>query len=178
VRILSANCPFSYSKYLMNFIIWNFKGALKPSFKKHVNELVQCHNPAILVVMETRVGGDRAREIIDSLPFNGAFHSETIGYAGGLWVLWNADRVEIALLSRTEQEINAEVKVHFTNDSWLLSAVYASPRCAKRQVLWKNLMSVANLHNMPWVIAGDFNETLLSEDKFRGRSVSVNKSPF
>ena len=33
--------------------------------------------------METRVGGDRAREIIDSLPFDGAFHTETIGYAGG-----------------------------------------------------------------------------------------------
>ena len=83
------------------------------------------------------------------MPFNGAFHCETIGYVGGLWVLWTADRVEIALLSRTEQEIHAEVNVCFTNDSWLLSAMYASPRCAERQVLWKNLMSVADLHNMP-----------------------------
>ena len=29
---------------------------------------------------------------------------------------------------------------------------------------------------MPWVIAGDFNELLLSEDKFGGRAVSVNRS--
>ena len=134
---------------MMNIIIWNCRGALKPSFKKRVGDLVQNHNPAILVVMETRVGGDRAREITNLLPFDGAIHTDTIGYAGGLWVLWNADRVEIALLSRTEQEIHAEVKVCFTNISWLLSAVYASPRNAKRQVLWKNLMSVAELHNMP-----------------------------
>ena len=82
----------------------------------------------------------------------------------------------MALLSSTEQESHAEVKVRFTNDSWLLSTVYASPRCVERQVLWKNLMSVAELHNLPWVIAGDFNEPLLSEDKFGGRSVSVNRS--
>ena len=52
--------------------------------------------------METRVGGDRAREITDLLPFDGAFHTETVGYAGGLWVLWNADKVDVALLSSTE----------------------------------------------------------------------------
>ncbi|KAK7819526.1 hypothetical protein CFP56_040187 [Quercus suber] len=146
------------------------KGALKPSFRKRASELVQNHNLAILVVMETRVGGDRAREITSLLPFDGAIHTDTIGYAGGLWVLWNVDRVDIALLFSIEQKIHAEVKVRFINISWLFLAVYASPRNAERQVLWKNLMSVAELHNMPWVTAGDFNEPLLSEDKFGGRA--------
>ena len=99
--------------------------------------------------METRVGGDRAREITNSLLFNGAFHIETIGYAGGLWVLWNVDRVDLAMLSSIVQEIHAKVKVRYTNNSWLLSAVYASPRCAERQILWKNLMCVAELHDLP-----------------------------
>ena len=133
----------------MNVIIWNCRGALNPSFKICVGELVQSYNPAILVVMETRVEGDKAREITNLLPFDGAFHTKTIGYGGGLWVLWNADNVDVALLSSTEQEIHAEVKVRFTNNSWLLSAVYASPKCAERQVLWKNLMSVAELYNLP-----------------------------
>ncbi|XP_023929264.1 uncharacterized protein LOC112040611 [Quercus suber] len=156
------------------------KGALKPSFRKRASELVQNHNLAILVVMETRVGGDRAREITSLLPFDGAIHTDTIGYAGGLWVLWNVDRVDIALLFSIEQKIHAEVKVRFINISWLFLAVYASPRNAERQVLWKNLMSVAELHNMPWVTAGDFNEPLLSEDKFGGRAKAKewNKNQF
>ncbi|XP_030943405.1 uncharacterized protein LOC115968223 [Quercus lobata] len=87
------------------------KGALKPSFRKRVTNLVQNYNPSILVVMETRVGGDRAREITNLLPFDGAFHIDSIGYAGGLWVLWNADRVDLALLASTEQAVHAEVKV-------------------------------------------------------------------
>ena len=77
----------------MNIIIWNCRGALKPSFQRYVRELIRCHNPAILVVMETRIEGDRAREITDRLPFDGAIHMETIGYKGGLWMLWNSNRV-------------------------------------------------------------------------------------
>lgn len=141
--------PSLRTSFMMNIIIWNCKGALKPSFKKRVSELVQNHNPAILVVMETRVRGDRAKEITSLLPFDEAIHTNTIGYARSLWVLWNADRVDITLLSKTEQEIHAEVKVRFTNVSWLLSSVYASPRNAERQILWRNLMSVAELHNTP-----------------------------
>ena len=54
--------------------------------------------------------------------------------------------------------------------------MYASPRIVERQVLWENLLKVANLHNKPWIIAGDFNEPLAEDDKFGGRSVSINKS--
>ena len=87
--------------FMMNIIIWNCRGARKPSFRKRVGDLVQNYNPAILVAMETHVGGDRAREITNLLPFDRAFHTDTIGYAGGLWVLWNANRVDLALLSST-----------------------------------------------------------------------------
>ena len=68
------------------------------------------------------------------------------------------------------------VKLRSLNSSWLFSAVYASPRSAERQILWKNLTSVAELHNMPWVIVGDFNKPLVKEDKCRGRAVSFRRS--
>ena len=95
----------------MNIVVWNFRGASKPSFLKHVSALVHSHNLALMVVMETRIGGERAKQITDRMPFNGAYHTETIGYAGGLWMLWNSDRVEVTPLSSTEQEIHAVVKV-------------------------------------------------------------------
>ena len=41
---------------IMNILIWNCRGALKPNFQSHVRELARNHNPIILVVMETRVG--------------------------------------------------------------------------------------------------------------------------
>lgn len=79
----------------MNIIVWNSRGVLKPNFQKHVRELVRNHNPTIMVIMETRLGGERAREITDRFPFDGAIYTETIGFIGGLWFLWNLDMVEV-----------------------------------------------------------------------------------
>ena len=160
----------------MNIIVWNCRGARKPSFQKHVGELVRNHNPALLVVMETRVGGSKTKEISDKLPFDGAMHTETIGYASGLWLLWDSNRVDATPLANTEQEIHAIVKVRNSNSSWILTAVYASPRTAERIILWNNLIKTAKLHDMPWVLAGDFNEPLTEVDKFGGRVISVNRS--
>ena len=62
-----------------------------------------------------------------------------------------------------------------SNSSWLLSAIYASPKYVERRFLWDNLSIVAGLHSLSWVIAGDFNEVLLGEDKYGGRPMNVNR---
>ena len=161
---------------IMNIMIWNSKGALKPNFQSYVRKLAQNHDLAIMVIMETKIGGEHAKEIMDQLPFDMAIHTETIGYAGGLWLLWNSDRVEVSLLSKTKQEIHVTVKVCALNFSWLFSAVYASPRIEEMSILWNNLFSLAELQSMAWFIARDFNEPLLDEDKFGGRNISLNRS--
>ncbi|KAL0005724.1 hypothetical protein SO802_013285 [Lithocarpus litseifolius] len=160
----------------MNIIVWNSRGVLKPNFQNHVRELARIHNPAILVIMETTLGGARAKEITDRLPFDGAIHTETVRFIGGLWLLWNSNLVEFVQLANTEQEIHMEVKVPATNLSWIFFAFYASPRSVERCILWENLIKVAEFHNKPWVIAGDFNEPLLGEDKFGGRPVNISRS--
>nr|XP_023904370.1 uncharacterized protein LOC112016096 [Quercus suber] len=160
----------------MNLLIWNSRGALKPSFQTYIHELYRRHDPAILVIMETKLGGSKAKEVTDRLPFDGAIHTKTIGFIGGLWLLWNDDRVEIEELAKTEQEIHVEVKVRASNLSWIFSAIYTSPRSEERCILWNNLSKVAELHNKPWIMAGDFNEPLVQDDKFGGRGISVNRS--
>ena len=108
---------------IMNVLIWNCRGALKPNFQDHIRDLCHSHNPAILVVMETHIGGMRAREISDRLPFENAIHTNTIGLAGGLWMLWNSERVDVTFLASTEQEIHAIVKVPNSDSNWLFSAI-------------------------------------------------------
>ena len=71
-----------------------------------------------------------------------------------------------------------EVKVLSSKLSWIFTPIYASPRSTERCVLWENLSKVVELHNKPWVIAWDFNEPLIEEDKLRGRPMSINKSLF
>lgn len=133
----------------MNILIWNSKGALKPSFQPYIHELSRWHYLAILVVMETKFGGSKAKEVTNRLPFDEAIHTETIGFTGGLWLLWNEDKVEIEELAKTTHEIHVEVKVRAPNLSWIFFAIYASPRSEERCILWNNLTKVAELHNKP-----------------------------
>ena len=46
----------------------------------------------------------------------------------------------------------------------------------KGKILWSNLSQVAQLHNIPWLLLGDFNEVLTGEDKFGGKSINLNRA--
>lgn len=63
---------------------------------------MRVHDPAVFVIMETHLGGERAKDITDRLPFDEVIHADTIGYVGGLWLMWNADKVEITPLAKNE----------------------------------------------------------------------------
>ena len=55
-------------------------------------------------------------------------------------------------------------------------AIYASPRYAEQRLLWENLSMVAGMHSLPWMIAGNFNEILPGEDKYRGWAVNTARA--
>ena len=118
-------------------LIWNCRGALNPNFHSLVSNLIRKHYLAILVIMETKVSGDRAKSITDRLPMDGAILVNNIGLSGGLWVLWDFTQVEVTELSTMEQEVHALVTLNTPNSlgPWLLFTVYASPRLAERRLL-------------------------------------------
>jgi hypothetical protein len=78
-------------------------------------------------------------------------------------------------LCSTEQEIHVSVKVRDSNSTWLLSAIYASPRRSESKVLWNNLSVIADLLSLPWVMVGDFNDILSSEEKWGGNKPSASR---
>ena len=88
---------------IMNILIWNRRGAMKPTFRKTVMDLVEWHQP---VITETRIDGPKADEIIKRLPFDRAYSTKTIGYAGRIWLLWRSDFVSMDVLMVTKQEIH------------------------------------------------------------------------
>ena len=112
----------------INILLWNCKGALNADFKRRIFEMIVNHHPPIMVIMETRGRGDRVERIIERLSFDGFFATDTIGYAGGLWLLWKEEEeADVFVLAAREQEIHATVKVCTSNSTWLISSVYASP---------------------------------------------------
>ena len=86
----------------INILLWNCKGALNADLKRRIFEMAINRHPSIMVITETRVLGDRAARIIEDMPFDGSIVTDNIGYAGGLWLLWKKDDVDVMLLSATK----------------------------------------------------------------------------
>lgn len=71
----------------MNILSWNVRGTAEADFKCNFQELVSSHQPDIVILMETRVNGERANRIIASLGFDYYTKVDAIGFAGAIWVL-------------------------------------------------------------------------------------------
>ena len=75
ISLLPPTKAFLLSLFIliMNMLIWNCRGAINPTFCDVVNELVRLHSPAIMIIVETKVSGDRARRILENLDLDGQF---------------------------------------------------------------------------------------------------------
>uniref|UniRef100_A0A2N9HJ77 Reverse transcriptase domain-containing protein n=1 Tax=Fagus sylvatica TaxID=28930 RepID=A0A2N9HJ77_FAGSY len=125
----TTNPPFMSSNEVgVNILTWNCREVLNPCFRKALLDTLHINNPKILILTETKLGGDRAAELAQSFPFDGFLCTNTIGFAGGIWILWKTATLEVDHLCSTEQELHVSVKVRGSNSLWLLSAIYASPR--------------------------------------------------
>lgn len=61
--------------------------------------------------------------------------AEAISFAGGIWVFWKRNKVDIDVLAKIDQIVTLAIKKGSSVD-WVLSAVYASPVARYRNELW------------------------------------------
>lgn len=160
----------------MKILIWNCRGAANPHFRRHFREIIKTHQPQMAVITETRISGDRAKRLSMNLGFSNTAIADAVGFAGGIWVMWNDQEIRCDILDVGAQDIHACIQVPPLFSPWIFSAIYARPNFADRRTLWDDLSVFASTHSSPWVIAGDFNEVLDSQDKFGGRAINTSRA--
>lgn len=160
----------------MKILIWNCRGAANPLFRRHFREIIKTHQPQMAVITETRISGDRAKRLSMNLGFSNTAIADAVGFAGGIWVIWNDQEIRCDILDVGAQDIHACIQVPPLFSPWIFSAIYARPNFADRRTLWDDLSAFASTHSSPWLIAGDFNEVLDSHDKFGGRAINTSRA--
>ncbi|KAA3464883.1 reverse transcriptase [Gossypium australe] len=120
--------------------------------------------PDIVCLLEPRVSGKKANCIIDQLGFNFSHRVEAVGFSGGIWVGWK-ESVRIQIIQNHPQFILLIVNEYVPNKKKFITFVYGSPNRSKRKILWEGLKSAMPPQSTPWILMGDFNAILDSEDK-------------
>ncbi|KAJ4832557.1 hypothetical protein Tsubulata_000126 [Turnera subulata] len=155
-------------------ITWNVQGAGKDEFSRTFKEVCRVNKSEVVVIVEPRLSGIRASRIIRRLNFSHSHRIEARGFSGGIWLLWDGNLISVDVLFNHTQLMH--VRLTKGNESFLFTAVYASPQEKWRRFCWKNIEALAEGISEPWLLAGDFNAVLAGherKDRF-GRNGTTN----
>ncbi|XP_019182124.1 PREDICTED: uncharacterized protein LOC109177267 [Ipomoea nil] len=115
--------------------------------------------------METKVRREHAEQLKMKLNYDGLFYVDGGGVRGGLALLWR-DRGVANLISYSKNHIDIQVNLP-GSEPWRLTYYYGFPERNRRQQSWNLLRSLKQKSDLPWLVAGDFND-LASPDEKRG----------
>lgn len=128
--------------------------------------------------MEPRISGVKANQMVSKLEFSNSFRVEAEGFSGGIWILWEGNKVSIDIISSSTQCIHSTVSFNGGKENFILTCVYGSSIPSVRQDLWKQLEVFSkSVGNLKCLCIGDFNTYKAVEDK-QGGAKPNSKSTF
>ncbi|KAJ4843082.1 hypothetical protein Tsubulata_019141 [Turnera subulata] len=142
-------------------------GAGKPQFRRIIKEMASQYRPNLMIIIEPRISRRKALKVIRQLGYPNLHRVDARGFAGGIWLLWDADQITVSILYNHPQFIHARIEKD--NCSTLLTHVYGFPQPRWRQYLWQNLQALASSINEPWLLSGDFNAILSGQERLTRR---------
>jgi len=142
-----------------NIITWNVQGAGSGDFLRVLKELIRLYDPKVLALFETKISGQQAEDVCNKIGFNGQVRVEAQGFRGGVWLLWRDYNVDINIINLDERAITAEV-CKLGSCPWYFTAVYGIPNDILCHQLWVKLAHFNTIFDKPWLLAGDFNDTV------------------
>ncbi|XP_061353738.1 uncharacterized protein LOC133298465, partial [Gastrolobium bilobum] len=118
---------------------WNCRGVGKKEFPALIKDMKYRFNLSVSALLETRISGSRGDRIVNKLGFPKNFRKEAVGFAGGIWLLWDDKKSKVDIIAEYSQCIHTRVFHVEEEKSELITFVYGSPRRVERQALWLEL---------------------------------------
>ncbi|KAL7213994.1 hypothetical protein ACSBR1_026425 [Camellia fascicularis] len=147
-----------------NILSWNCRGSGNNAFKRNMKELVRNHHPGIIILLEPKIPFSSKGNFFNNLGYTAASILDPVGRAGGIWMLWDTEQVNVRASVISNQVIQATIHKE-DYEEWVISAVYASPNPSNREALWDNLEGTARTMDKPWLVSGDFNDFVSQDER-------------
>ncbi|KAL4382918.1 hypothetical protein GQ457_15G016510 [Hibiscus cannabinus] len=142
-------------------------GALTPEFNIYLKNIVRTQNPDVVGLMEPRISGRKADAFISRHGFSSSYRVEANGFVGGIWIMWK-ENISLDVIAVSNQFIHSICVDRHSENTTLLTLVYASLVNGKRRELWSQLLVLKPVVHVPWILGGDFNAILNSDERMGG----------
>ncbi|KAG6600114.1 hypothetical protein SDJN03_05347, partial [Cucurbita argyrosperma subsp. sororia] len=90
-------------------LCWKFHGTDNANLMQALKDLIQLHEPSIVLIFGTKISGAEAEHVVRELSFCGSYCRKPDGYNGGVWLLLSRQDVQIEVDSYSPQQVSASV---------------------------------------------------------------------
>ena len=135
----------------------------KPSTVRALLGLQERLKPDVLFLSEAHLNKSRAEILQRRLKFDEMLVSESDGRSGGLVLFWNKE-LKVTSKELSPNFIDIRIDEHGAA-GWRLTGLYGEPSGDRKHLTWQYLRSLHAAVDLPWVMVGDFNEILYSDEK-------------
>ncbi|KAI9081853.1 hypothetical protein K1719_036115 [Acacia pycnantha] len=147
---------------------------LVKGFAASLKNLIFSHKVDMVVLLETRISGDKAKKANRSFGFRYSEIVEALGFVGGIWLIWNNSNLVVNVMERHLQFLHCQLMIG-GKIPWYFTAVYASPHENVRGELWEKLDGIATTMTDLWLLAGDWNEISTCREQKEGGRVNEGR---
>ncbi|XP_056698701.1 uncharacterized protein [Spinacia oleracea] len=99
-------------------LVWNVQGAGDRTFVSALRDMVNTHQPNVLVLVKTHIGGSQAQHISFVLGYTGHSRVDAVGFSGGIWVYWRSKVVTVEPILKHNQHITMNITRIGASHTW------------------------------------------------------------
>ena len=155
---------------MTSFFAWNMRGFNMSRKHDAVRKWIQLEKPSFGCLIETRVQQDKHVDCMTAaLPGWSSITNYDHHRLGRIWFCWSS-RAVVTRLHASAQVITCAIQIPETREQFICSAIYASTCMVERRRLWEEIKGTQAAYShlaLPWILIGDFNETLASGEHSR-----------
>ena len=148
----------------MTILAWNCRGmGSTPAVHALTDEVKGC-DPMLVFLAETKANRNRIKGLQRKLGLTQGITVPADGRSGGLAMLWK-EGSDVRFKSCSNSHIDMVVCEGSGAQPWRATGFYGHPDSGMRSISWNLLESLKKQCSMPWIVFGDFNEILNSDEK-------------
>jgi exonuclease III len=154
----------------MNILSWNSCGLGMMRKRRRITKLITEYQIDICFLLETKLANCSIGFVSRIWNENHVSWSsnDAQGSKGGLLAMWKNTNFEVSNIEYGHGWIGLYGKHVHSDFHCFVIGIHAPCNYQDRQKLWDDLILLKHAFEVPWIIAGDFNETLSQKDRNSG----------
>lgn len=149
----------------MTVLSWNCRGIGQPRTVRELVGLVHSLKPKLVFLSETRQKDDYVNKLRWRLGLKHCIKHAGTGKSAGIALFYD-ENVEIKELAVGPRYIDVLIRVSPNSPRWRGTFVYGEPKAHERIHMWNVLRRLRPNASEPWLVIGDFNETMWQSEHF------------